>query len=311
MKKLTIGSAVYDDFDGVYFSYQSLRLNNFDILDDLDFLVIDNNPHSAQGQATRHFCSQSQGIRYIPYIEKVGTSIRNEIFKNAKGRFCMTIDAHVLFESATIKKLLNFLDLHSDSVDLYQGPMFFDDCDPAHCASKMDPLWRSQMYGVWAHDERANDYDGPPFEIDMHGLGVFVSKTDSWLGFNENFKGFGGEEGYIHKKYQLNNRKVWCLPFLRWLHRFDRPNGIPYTPYLHDKIKNYLISYEELGLSKDEMITHFTQEIELTIPFDELINEVKSLNIQPFCVTHSYERKTTTIQNTQTRKRSGGTLCRN
>ena len=65
MKKLTIGSAVYDDFEGVYFSYQSLRLNNKDILKDLDLVIIDNNPESEEGQATKHFCTQA-GIRYTP-----------------------------------------------------------------------------------------------------------------------------------------------------------------------------------------------------------------------------------------------------
>ena len=60
MKKLTIGSAVYDDFDGVYFSYQSLRLNNQDIWDDLDLLIIDNNPESAQGKATQSFCKKTR-----------------------------------------------------------------------------------------------------------------------------------------------------------------------------------------------------------------------------------------------------------
>ena len=84
MKKLTIGSAVYDDFEGVYFSYQSLRLNNKDILKDLDLVIIDNNPESEEGQATKHFCTQA-GIRYTPYTKKTSTAIRNEIFKNAEG----------------------------------------------------------------------------------------------------------------------------------------------------------------------------------------------------------------------------------
>ena len=87
MKKLTIGSAVYDDFDGVYFSYQSIRLNNQDIWDDLDLLIIDNNPDSAQGKATKSFCEKTKHIRYIPYTEKKSTAVRNEIFKNAEGEF--------------------------------------------------------------------------------------------------------------------------------------------------------------------------------------------------------------------------------
>ena len=67
MKKLTIGSAVYDDFEGVYFTYQSLRLNTADIKEDLEFIIIDNNPDSAEGKAVKHFCESTREIKYIPY----------------------------------------------------------------------------------------------------------------------------------------------------------------------------------------------------------------------------------------------------
>ena len=55
MKKLTIGSAVYDDFEGVYFSYQSLRLNNPELKNDIEYIIIDNNPSSAEGKAVKEF----------------------------------------------------------------------------------------------------------------------------------------------------------------------------------------------------------------------------------------------------------------
>jgi len=296
MKKLTIGSAVYDDFDGIYFSYQSIRLNNLDILDDLDLIVLENNPTRVQGQATKHFCEQSQGIRYIPYTQKTSTSIRNSIFEYSEAEFCMSIDSHVLFEPNTIRKLIDFLAVHSNSKDLYHGPMFFDSLNNHDPCAKMDPIWRGQMYGVWAYDERANDPSNLLFEIDMHGLGVFLSRTDSWLGFNEHFNGFGGEEGYIHKKYQLAHRKTWCLPFLRWLHRFDRPNGAPYQPTLYDKIKNYFIGCRELGFSASDVISHFAKEIEEEIPFKDLIAEVNSLDIKKFSVNSSHERKAPKIK---------------
>ena len=94
---------------GVYFTYQSLRLNNMDIWDDLDFVIIDNNPESAEGNATRQFCDGTRGIRYIPYTDRRSTSVRNEIFTNSEAEFCMSIDPHVLFEPDTIKKTHIFL----------------------------------------------------------------------------------------------------------------------------------------------------------------------------------------------------------
>lgn len=274
MKKLTIGSAVYDDFDGIYFSYQSLRLNNQDILDDLDFVIIDNNPDSKHGQTTKHFCKQS-GIRYIPYTEKASTSVRNEIFKNAQGKFCMSIDSHVLFEPNTIKRLIEYFDDNPDTEDLFHGPMFYDSLK-GKLIAKMEPVWRHHMYGIWGNDTRADDKDGQPFEIDMHGLGIFACKTDKWLEFHKGFIGFGGEEGYIHKKYQNAGKKVWCLPFLRWLHRFDRPHGVNYRLILEDRLFNYFLGHKDLGLPYDDIIEHFTKETP-KVQLQPIINKVDQM----------------------------------
>ena len=259
MKKLTIGSAVYDDFEGVYFTYQSLRLNNMDIWDDLDFVIIDNNPESAEGQATRQFCEGTQNIRYIPYTDRRSTSVRNEIFTNSEAEFCMSIDPHVLFEPDTIKRLISFFEDNPQSNDLYHGPMFYDVIKGHDPCSKMDPVWRDNMFGTWATDKRGNDKDNDPFEIEMHGLGIFACRTKAWLGFNEKFVGFGGEEGYIHKKFVAAGHKIWCLPFLRWVHRFQRPLGVKYPLLLEERIKNYLLGHEELGLPFDDIISHFKE----------------------------------------------------
>ena len=259
MKKLTIGSAVYDDYEGVFFTYQSLRLNNMDIWDDLDLIIIDNNPESAEGEATRDFCNRTTNIRYFPHTEKLSNSVKNEIFKHAEGEFCMSIDCHVLFEPDTISRLISFLRKNKNSDDLYHGPMFYDQIQGYDPCSKMDPIWRGDMWGIWATDERGNDKHNEPFEIEMHGCGVFLSRTESWLGFNEGFRGFGGEEGYIHTKYRQAGRKVWCLPFLRWVHRFNRPRGVPYPLKVEDRIRNYLIGHQELGLPFDEIIDHFKE----------------------------------------------------
>lgn len=272
MKKLTIGSAVYDDFDGVYFSYQSLRLNNQDIWDELDLIIIDNNPESAQGRNTKSFCKKTRGIRYIPYTKKKSTSVRNEIFKNAEGEFCMSIDCHVLFESGTIKKLIKHFEENPNTKDLFHGPMLYDVINGHDPCTHMEPVWRDAMYGTWGNDQRGNDPNGSPFEIPMHGLGIFACKTDEWLGFNEKFEGFGGEEGYIHKKYKKAGRKTWCLPFLRWLHRFDRPSGVNYPLNIEQRIRNYIHGHKELGLPYDDIVEHFGQK---SINVNQIIKDVE------------------------------------
>jgi hypothetical protein len=94
----------------------------------------------------------------------------------------------------------------------------------------------------------------------MQGLGVFSCRKQAWLGFNPNFRGFGGEEGYIHEKFRQAGARTLCLPALRWLHRFGRPAGIPYRVTVEEKLRNYLIGHLELGLSIQPVIEHFSTQ---------------------------------------------------
>tara|TARA_R110001592_G_scaffold160695_4_gene392975 strand:- start:23309 stop:24625 length:1317 start_codon:yes stop_codon:yes gene_type:complete len=277
MKKLTIGSAVYDDYEGVYFTYQSLRLNNQDIIDDIEFIIIDNNPESVEGKAVKQFCKSTSNIRYIPFTERRSTAVRNEIFNNAEGEFCMSIDCHVLFESGTIKRLINYFEKNSKSDDLFHGPMFYDDINKNDPVTHMDPVWRDSMFGVWGVDKRGGDPDNKPFEIPMHGCGILAARTDSWLGFSEQFIGFGGEEGYIHEKYRQHKRKILCLPFLRWLHRFNRPRGVPYNLDIKERIRNYIVGYRELDMPLDSILEHFSK----THPHISIQNLIDEIDKKP------------------------------
>jgi len=261
MKKLTIGSAVYDDPEGVWYTYQSLRLNNKDILDQIDFIVVDNHPTGLPSKDTRAIC-RDLSINYIPSGERRTTAIRNKIFENSKTPWTMCIDSHVLFEPETIKNLINWLDKNPDCEDLIQGPLLYDFFDKEKSISThMNPTWRSYMYGIWARDERGEDINGEPFEIPMQGLGVFACKTDKWLPFHPLFKGFGGEEGYIHEKFRKAGRKTLCLPFLRWLHKFRKSEPVPYPNIVEERIHNYTIGHLDNGKNLDSMRKHFEENL--------------------------------------------------
>ncbi|HEV2310466.1 MAG TPA: hypothetical protein VGU73_08075, partial [Acidimicrobiia bacterium] len=43
-RTLCIGMATYDDYDGVYFSVQALRLYHPEVMDRVSILVLDNHP---------------------------------------------------------------------------------------------------------------------------------------------------------------------------------------------------------------------------------------------------------------------------
>lgn len=282
-KKLAIGAAVHDDFDGIYWSIQSIRINNLDLLDQLEFIIIDNNPNSEHGKQTKNLASRIN-CKYVPYTDVKSTAIRNQVFENSEADFTMCIDSHVLFEPGTIKKLLQFIENNSDSKDLYHGPMLYDHFQngPTSVCSHMAPVWRANMFGIWDHNHKAHNPEGEPYEIPMHGMGIFMCKTDAWLGFNKNFRSFGGEEGYIHKKFRKAGRKIYNLPFLRWNHRFQRPNGISYPIVLADRIRNYLIGHTELGQNYDDIFEHFGFGPWGGITHIDLLEEVDQMNIPIF-----------------------------
>jgi len=254
-EKLTIGSLVYDDFDGIYFTIQSIRLFHPEVLDRVEFLVIDNNPSSKDGKLTKDFCEKwgNGTIKYSTFEEYSSTSLRNLVFENAQTDYVLCCDCHVMFQPKSLASLIGFFDSGFDGGNLIQGPLLYDTLKIA--GTQFDPKWRGGMFGTWGIDKRVET--DSYFEIPAQGLGVFACRRDSWLGFNKRFRGFGGEEGYIHEKYRQAGKKTLCLSSLKWLHRFGRPNGTPYPNLYEDRVKNYYIGWLELGLPVFEIIEHF------------------------------------------------------
>jgi hypothetical protein len=165
------------------------------------------------------------------------------------------MDCHVFIVPGALQRLLSYFERNPGSSDLIQGPLVMDDLKTV--STHFKPVWEAGMYGQWDTDPRGANLDSEPFEIPMQGLGLFASRKAAWLGFNPDFRGFGGEEGYIHQKFRQHGHRALCLPFLRWLHRFQRPLGVPYPAPWEDRIRNYMIGYRELGLPADDMMAHF------------------------------------------------------
>ena len=256
-RKLTIGMATYDDYDGVYFTVQALRLYHPEILDDANFVVVDNHPDGPCAAPLKQLETVIPNYRYVPIASRSGTAVRDVVFDEADSEFVICMDCHVLIVSDAIKRLLCYLEAHPDTRDLLQGPLLYDDMKKT--GSHLHPAWRAGMYGYWGSDRRADGPDGAPFEIPMHGLGLFACRRAAWPGFNQHFRGFGGEEGYIHEKFRQAGGRTLCLPFLRWIHRFNRPLGPPYRNTWADRMRNYLIGFREVGWPTEPIVEHFRE----------------------------------------------------
>ena len=254
MPRVTVGMATYNDFDGVYFAIQALRL--YQDMQDVELLVVDN----FGCDHTKRFVEGWTGGRYILRSDIQGTAApRDLVFREAAGEIVLCCDSHVLFPPGVIARLKRFYDEHPACDDLLQGPLLYDDGE--FVSTHLDPVWRDEFFGIWATDPRGLDPDGAPFEIPMQGLGAFACRRSAWLGFNPRFRGFGGEEGYIHEKFRQAGRGTLCLPWLRWMHRFSRPSGVPYRLTVEDKFRNYLIGHAELGLDLAPLLEQFSTRL--------------------------------------------------
>ena len=257
-RKLTIGMATYDDYDGVYFSLQALRLYHPEIIDNANFLIIDNRPDGPCAEGLKALEDTTPHYRYVPFNSYSGTAAsKNLVFAEANGEFVLCLDCHVFVVPGALRRLLEYFDAHPGAVDLLQGPLVHDDLTTI--ATHFRPAWSSGMYGCWDMDERGRDPEALPFDIPMQGMGLFACRRSVWPGFNARFRGFGGEEGYIHEKFRRSGGRTLCLPFLRWMHRFRRPMGVPYTNRWEDRVRNYLIGFRELGLPTAELESHYRE----------------------------------------------------
>jgi hypothetical protein len=280
-KQLTIGMVTYDDFDGVWFTVQALRMFHAEAMEEVEFLILDNQPTSKHGQALKRFAAWLRPEdRVVPVTNRTGTAVRDELFALARTPAVLCVDCHVLIQPGAIRQLLDLFARGEDEGGLLQGPLLMDNL--TRICTHFNAVWQAGMWGVWAEDERGKDLTAPAFDIPSQGLGLFACRVSDWQGFNPHFRGFGGEEGYIHEKFRQAGKRTLCLPWLRWSHRFERPAGIPYPHRWEDRIFNYALGHLELGLPLTEFINHFN-EMALNHLVSSCVAEASALHCKTLC----------------------------
>ncbi len=262
--------STYDDFDGVYFTIQSLRM--YHKLDNIEIIVLDNHPDGSHSESLKGFLnSWCSGVaKYIPIKDKPCSFNKYKIVDYANGQYILILDCHVLLVENSLKKLLEYYSTRPDCKDLIQGPLLYDDL--ISYATEFKDEWRGDMYGTWYTNKESYD-KGEPFEIKMQGMGLCSFEKKNWPGICPSFKGFGGEEGYIAEKFRRNGGKNICIPQLKWVHRFGRPNGVKYPLILEDRIWNYFVGWLEITRDPDhQMIVDTYNHFKGRIPQDSLDN---------------------------------------
>lgn len=293
MHQLTIGMGMHGEPDNTYFTLQAFRTYHGD---DFDLVVVDNTPQMCMN--TRAACAAA-GASYYHRPDLNGTSRpRDAVFHFSQTPWTMIVDNHVLLEPGAVDAAIHYAELHPDSIDLLSGPMVGD--NGRWCPTHWNQPHPPGLWGEWRIDEafaakwgtdkivgRAAVDTMEPFEIPMMGLGLFYMRTAAWPGFNRHFRGFGGEEGYIHEKVRQLGGKCLCHPSIRWRHKFRNLTGpaparSPYPASDRDHLRNMVIGHRELGIDPEVIRRHFGKKTS-DATWKELTDE--ATRIQPVGIT--------------------------
>ena len=257
---LTVGMATYDEYDSTWSTLSTLRLQLRTLLpNNHEFVVINNHPDGKDTPALVELMKPIRNGKLIAHSRQ-GTGSRQKIFEHANGVFTLCIDCHISIDFAGLTRLISFISTRQRTNDLYHGVLLLNDFVTRE--THMEPIWRDKMFGAWGSDARR--FGEEAFEIPMHGLGLFLCRTEAWPGFNPLFRGFGGEEGYIHFKFRNRGDKTWCLPWLEWVHKFRNKRPTPYVNKLSDRIYNYFVGWHEVGEPEQSIIDHFSKFMKLS-----------------------------------------------
>lgn len=277
--KLTIGIPTYNDFEGLHATVTSLVLQAeaAGLLDRIEILVIDQSPDpqempegQPQPQAVRSG-EMSKGLieewidgaggklqaRYIRWNHNLGTTVAKSMcFQASRTEWTMCLDSHVVLSPGSLENTYRWICDNRFSYDLYHGVLIYDGLKGI--STHLEPVWRGQMWGTWATDDRGIESSLVPFEVPAAAGWSFMCRTDAWLGYHPLMKGFGGEETFLQKLWQQNDRKTFCLPCFRGVHRFGRTAEMA-PVRLEDKIRNYALGLTMLGIDLREMRDHFAE----------------------------------------------------
>jgi hypothetical protein len=275
--KLTISMAAYDDYDGVFFTIQSLRMHH-NLPADTEFVVIDNNPVGQNSETMKGFLKAVPNIKLIEEKGRKSSFVKYDAFKHATGDVILGLDCHILLQTGFIDALLSWWGANQGSPNLLTGPLVYNDL--VSLSSHLDETWRGNDFGIWATNHEALK-KGEPFEVPMQGMGCFSFWRDTAPHPNPEFRCFGAEEWYMAERTRINGGKVVCHPQMVWMHRFDWPPRT-FPMALNDKIMNYYRGWLELYKDTSHpRMQEMTKHWLTLIPQDKLDELIKKAKLPP------------------------------
>lgn len=190
---MTIGMATHQDFHGVYFTLQALKLYHRDELQNCEIIVVDQSPNSPQGKEVNKLISSfghagCHSAKYIPYTEHIGTSAsRQKIMDEASGPVVVVMDCHILLLGSALFRIEEYFNNPDNSLNILSGPLLTDAIflpkerpvagpfTPSYSvlATHYADHWRSAMWGTWANTYQCSCVS-PEFNLSSDGKPPFM-----------------------------------------------------------------------------------------------------------------------------------------
>ena len=249
--KLTIGLANWDDPEGAWWTLSSLRLNHVPVTSqDVELLVVDDMPQPQV--ALQKTCSLANARYVHSGLGQGPARAKDKVWEHAQGDYVLLLDSHVLLQPNVVGYLLNAIVANTVGKNMWVGPLLNE--SGGMTATELLPELRGHFFGVW----HTNLDPAPVREIHAHGSAFCFMQRKHYPFFSPYFKGFAGEEIYLHDKVRRNGGRVLCHRALGWVHRFDRfGRNITYTLSLNDKMRNYMIAAYEMNWNIQQMREYF------------------------------------------------------
>jgi hypothetical protein len=261
---VTIGIATCDDQRALFFTLLDLQftLRDLGLFDQVEVLVASQSKKPSHIEAERKHVEEIPNARYYhlppPFPQGAGPA-KQAVFDRARGHAVCFIDGHVVFDRGVLLHLYTFALTIDDN--LYFGPnvkrrLIKRDGKTVFVGSHYLPRYSGAgNWGQWATNPAVDDPLAPPFEINSSGTGCFLAKRESFLGFHPEVRGHGGIEPHLPEKYRQAGSKVFCLPWLRWIHLYGYVDKAPYDGHQWArKAENDLWVYADVGYPSWGMI---------------------------------------------------------
>lgn len=230
----------------LWFTLHSLLFEN---LVGVEILVVDNNP----GQLKEGDCADIAQKFGPPVSYRIGNAVQSPYYPrncgadSAQGDWLLFLDSHVMLQPGWSRILeARTRVLTEDGGDDNWYPKRSLVHFPV--GSRNQRSWsghyrmsiETDFWGHWGPAARGPEE--PPYRIAASGIWALLTRKADWetvRGFNEEFRGYGGGEVYIHLKYWRMGGQVLMDPSVRGVHWSGRRS---YPQRWEDRIRNVALA---------------------------------------------------------------------